>query len=501
MLLLQLFVRTHHVTIQNPYIDEGFHIRRAGFIYDFEFHPARVSHGKLLVYFWLGLFETDRLHVLASSRLSIGLVSLVTGAALYQIGKTLHSRPAGLLALLLYIFCPIALFYERMAMADPLATVFATLTVWRGLVLVKHPTLKEGTLLGGLVGLAVMAKLTMGLLPLLPVLATVIFYKSPSGEGLGVRVKIDAWTKIYLPPLTAAALTTLLLWLPILIPAAWALNTDEPFKLVNAYNLRSNAEEEKDQFTPLEYIQQVRAEMDDFFTENLLLFIGGIFLVAVVLQPHHWRKYLYIALWFGVFVLPSVVGARLATSRYFMPMSAPLMSALAFVIVSLWDSPIRKAAALVATAAAGLWLVTHAIPFARMDLTEPDKLAFSETNYTEYQSGFLTANDAERQAADFINALTPPPTHIIANWNLCHMLYFYTEQEIPCLRLDEVREDLVAFMDSLPDGERGYLILSGYRPFFQQMPGIGWEEVIRFKQEKIRSEAWDVQIWRVWRTD
>ncbi|MBZ0310211.1 MAG: glycosyltransferase family 39 protein, partial [Anaerolineae bacterium] len=255
LLLLQLFIRTHHITIQNPYIDEGFHIRRAGFIYDFDFHPARVSHGKLLLYFWLGLFETDRLHVLATSRLSIGLISLVTGAGLYQIGKTLHSRPVGLLALLLYTFCPIALFYERMAMADPLATVFATLTVWRGLVLAKRPTLKEGALLGGLVGLAVMAKLTMGLLPLLPVLATVIFYKSPSplmGEGLGVRTKIDSWTKTYLPPLTAAALTTLLLWLPILIPAARALNTEEPFKLVNAYNLRSNAEEEKDQFTPLE---------------------------------------------------------------------------------------------------------------------------------------------------------------------------------------------------------------------------------------------------------
>jgi hypothetical protein len=81
------------------------------------------------------------------------------------------------------------------------------------------------------------------------------------------------------------------------------------------------------------------------------------------------------------------------------------------------------------------------------------------------------------------------------------MLYFYTEQELPCLRLDVVQEDLVAFMDSLPEGERGYLLLSGYRPFFQQMPGIGWEEVTRFKQEKIRTEAWDVQIWRVWNVE
>lgn len=504
LLLLQLLIRTHNITIQNPYIDEGFHIRRAGFIYDFEFHPARVSHGKLLVYFWLGLFETDRLHVLASSRLSIGLISLVTGATLYQLGKTMHSRTTGLLALLLYIFCPIALFYERMAMADPLATVLATLTVWRSLVLVKRPTLKEGALIGLLVGLAVMAKLTMGLLPLLPALAALIFF--PWRRGLkSIVQQINEWSKIYLPPITTAAIAALFLWLPILVPAALALNTEEPFKLVNAYNLRVNAEESQDRFTPLEYIQQIRAEMDDFFTEHLLLFVGGIFIVTFFLQPT--RNHLYILLWFAVFIVPSILGARLATARYFMPVSAPLMFALAYTITNLWESPRphflrwgQKILALAGFSAAGIWLFAHAIPFASTDLTQPNQLHFSETNYTEYQSGFLTADDAERHAADALNAMNPAPKHIIANWNLCHMLYFYTRREVPCLRLDYTRQDLAAFVKNLPEGESGYLILSGYRPFFQQLDGLGWQELARFKHDHIRSDYWDVQIWRLWKT-
>lgn len=505
LLLLQVFIRTHHLDVQNPYIDEGFHIRRAGFVWDFEFHPARVSHGKLLVYFWLGLFETDRLHVLVPSRMAIALISLITGAALYAIGKKLHSHTAGLLALFLYIFCPIALFYERMAMADPLASTLATLVVWRSLIFVKKPTLMQGAVIGLLIGLAAMAKLTMGLTPVIPVLTAVIFYQ---WKPQHLIAQFREWLNIYFSPLLAAAFAVVLVWLPILIPAAVARNTDEPFKLINAYNVRSNAESDEDKYTPLEYIEEVRVEMDDFFTENLLIFMGMIFLVAILIQPQALRKYLYIFIWFGVIVLPSLVGARLATSRYFMPMSAPLMFALAFVIVSLWKnsaeqlriwSGMRKLTALTALCAAVFWLATHAIPFAQTDLTNPDKIDFEETNYTEYQSGFLIANDAERKAAAVINEMQPK--YLIANWNLCHYLYFYTDKEVPCLGLDTVRQDLRDFVDVLPENESGYLILSGYQPFFQRMEGIGSEEIIRVKQERIRTASWDVQIWRLWKTN
>ncbi len=508
LLLLQTFLRTHQLDIQNPYIDEGFHIRRAGFVWDFEFHPARVSHGKLLVYFWLGLFETDRLHVLVPSRMAIALVSLVTGTALYAIGKKLHSHSAGLLALTLYIFCPIALFYERMAMADPLASMLATLVVWRSLILVQKPTLREGALIGGLIGLSAMAKLTMGLTPLIPTLATILFIHLPQNtfNTRPANALIRHWFKVYFPPLLVAAMTTVLLWLPILIPAAIASRTDEPFKLVNAYNIRSNAEEEEERYSPLEYLEEIRVEMDDFFTENLILFIGALFGLAFFLQPKQIRAFLLIALWFAVIVLPSLVGARLATARYFMPMSAPLMFTLAYAVVSLWGEDTAKARgskriikrilSLSAAAVVGYWLAIHAIPFARTDLTNPDALDFNETNYTEYQSGFLIANEAERIAARTLNDQHLAP--VTANWNLCHYLYFYTEKETACLGLDTIRDELRHFVEALPEGESGYLILSGYRPFFQSMPGIGWEEVVRYKQERIRTESWDVQIWRVW---
>ena len=45
-------------TCKNPYVDEGFHIKRAGLVWNFDVNPGRFAHGKVLLYFWLGLFET-----------------------------------------------------------------------------------------------------------------------------------------------------------------------------------------------------------------------------------------------------------------------------------------------------------------------------------------------------------------------------------------------------------------------------------------------------------
>ena len=88
---------------------------------------------------------------------------------------------------------------------------------------------------------------------------------------------------------------------------------------------------------------------------------------------------------------------------------------------------------LVLTAALVVWAVGFALPFIRTDLTDPDKLDFSSTNWTEYQSGYLIADDAVRDAAAALNAIEPHPKLVYATWWLCHLMYFYADDPMTCL--------------------------------------------------------------------
>ena len=71
LLLLQLFLRVHSNTTQQGYVDEGFHNQRAAVVWQFQVNPGSFSNGKLLTYFWLGLFEGDHSTALFVSRTAI----------------------------------------------------------------------------------------------------------------------------------------------------------------------------------------------------------------------------------------------------------------------------------------------------------------------------------------------------------------------------------------------------------------------------------------------
>jgi hypothetical protein len=134
LLLLQFALRTHNTTLQGAFVDEGLHDQRATIVWSLNTNPGQYSQGKLLLYYWIGLFVGGPLTILHVSRTAIALVSLITGAAIYLIGRRLHSHRMGIVALTLYTILPLAVFHERMALADPLASVFSCLIAWRSLV-------------------------------------------------------------------------------------------------------------------------------------------------------------------------------------------------------------------------------------------------------------------------------------------------------------------------------------------------------------------------------
>ena len=314
LLLLQFLVRTHNITLQDPYIDEGFHVVRAAHIWDFAEHPGRFSHGKVLVYFWMGAFRLTPETALHVSRTSLALFSLITGAALYAVARRLYDHTTGVLALALYALLPLAYFYERMAMADPLAAGFAALVAWRSLIFVRRPTLREGAGIGALLALALLAKLTMGLLPLLPVMAVVIFRARDGVEPRKLRA--------YLLPLIVAAGVMALIWAPMLIPARIAQINGDPFLLVDAFNLRGSHPEPA---TPGEYVDKWLPLIIDVTGRGFLV-VCVVAWIVQVLPVQSWRTRSgawYVFAWLALIALLPVVAARLITLRYFLAASGP----------------------------------------------------------------------------------------------------------------------------------------------------------------------------------
>ena len=152
IILLHFGLRIMNSDVQAAYVDEGFHITRAMRVWDFAENPGRFAHGKVLLYFWLGLFEGSNTSttILPVARMAMAIFSVITASTLFLLARRFAGYWAGILVLLLYAFNPLVVFYERMAMADPLASGLLALTIWRSLVFVEAPHPATGCLTRGI---------------------------------------------------------------------------------------------------------------------------------------------------------------------------------------------------------------------------------------------------------------------------------------------------------------------------------------------------------------
>lgn len=475
LFLTQLFIRIHNAEAQEAFVDEGYHVTRGAIIWDFDQHPGRFSQGKLLLYFWLGLFETDPLIALPMSRTAIGLFSLLNGAVLFTLGRSLHSTSAGLMALAVYVFLPFAFFFERMVLADPFAAVFMSLSVWRSFIFVKRPTWKEGVILGVLLALATLAKLTMALLPFFPAMASFIYF--PDWRH---------WLKVYFPPLVLAAVIFTFIWLPILIPAALAANTDDPFIIVNPENLQQLAISD-----PGEKTEKIFPELTAYTTLWVMLGMG--LAVAYLIFNLKTRKLgLVFFVWLLMLTFLSIIVAKVVRARYLMPVSSPMVLIIAYTVMHFW----KKSPQLIRigmVAAATLWLVGFALPFAYTASTQPDKLPLGQGEWNRYMSGTLSG-DALRHAAASVNAQAPQ--HVYSTWGTCQLLYFYVETDVTCLPVYVDMEKALRenFAEDMQAGEVVYMVLNGADPL-TNMQGYRWKFVAGYKRSIIDRP---VEVWRIW---
>lgn len=515
LLILGFFIRTHHLLIQNPYIDEGFHIKRASVVWDFAQNPGRFSQGKVLLYFWLGLFETGPLTALFSARFGMALFAVITGSAVYLLGKLLRDHSTAVIALAIYTVLPFTFFYERLAMADSFAAGLMALVAWRSIIFARRPRWQEGIILGVLIAFTTMAKLTMGFIPLLPLAAAVIYSKTDW---------IDLWIRAYMPPLLLAGIVFILIWSPLAVPAYLERDNPEAFALVSDYNVKSFEEVQDDALEHREeslrrdrqeyiktalkaylkridkYVKGVWPLIEDFTGEVLPRLIVTIALGGLTLTPYdrrHLWNLLFILFWLGLITALILVKATLITSRYFMPAVIPIVLLIATTITGFWQlNQIGK----VISAGIGIfligWVIIFALPFADAALNNPDDLPLEGTNHTEYQTAFLSGDDALRDAADVVNTLDQEPVY--ATWNICDMLYFYTEKHLRCLGRTTSTQELVDFLgEDFQPGESGYLVISGWGnpPFFTKSSRLRWEEIAKFERKQIKRPVWVYRLW------
>lgn len=170
------FIRIHNIDGWIAYfIDEVHHIDRARRVWTFSDLQVSTTPGKFLLYYWISLFDLP-VHLPGwIARAPVALFALLGAAGTYALTKTLFSRSAALLSLLLLAVFPFMTFHERMVLTDPIAAVFVVLVAWRSVLLARKPQVSSAIVLGLLLCLMLAAKLHSFPLVMLPVLAVALF--------------------------------------------------------------------------------------------------------------------------------------------------------------------------------------------------------------------------------------------------------------------------------------------------------------------------------------
>ena len=324
ILLLQLFLRAHNITELPLFIDEDNHIQRAAAVHHLEQHPAQLSHGKWFFYILLSPLDlAQRDTALHLSRTMVALSSLLTSAIIFAIIKRLTDDVwLGVLVIAFYALVPYALFYERMALADPWAGTLGALTLWLSIRFAAQPTQGRAVVVGLGAAMTVAAKLTMAFAVGFPVLAALFL-----GQYASLRLGI----KRYLPPLIISAIVFIIFWLPILIPARISIVDED----IDDYVI-VNQELIEDGTTASSLLTKVGETWTKLTTmaSAPLAILGVLMLVvALVLRPKAWQIHGFLLGCLALAWLPSVLIVQNLQTRYLMS-GVPIVAVLLAVGVA-----------------------------------------------------------------------------------------------------------------------------------------------------------------------
>jgi 4-amino-4-deoxy-L-arabinose transferase-like glycosyltransferase len=169
-------VRAHNIMQLPVFVDESLHILRAQMVFQFDDATASFLPGKLLLYYYLGLFNPQDVGGAWLARQAVALLAPLGAALTFALARTLFRRGmVGLIAAGLYGLMPFMVFFERMALSDTFAMVFGLGLAIMAVRLARRPSTGRAIMTGLLFGLAMLAKLIALPWALLVPLATWLF--------------------------------------------------------------------------------------------------------------------------------------------------------------------------------------------------------------------------------------------------------------------------------------------------------------------------------------
>jgi hypothetical protein len=154
------------------FLDENLHISWAMHIAQGARLGQPWSHGRAVQVFadalvvpWAGE------HVLWASRALTVAFGCLTLLAIHALARRLYDETTALVAGGLYVVCPMTLFYDRLAMADPVMSTFFALSLLASALSARSGRLRDGLVAGFPAALAVLSKASGVLLLFVPVAA------------------------------------------------------------------------------------------------------------------------------------------------------------------------------------------------------------------------------------------------------------------------------------------------------------------------------------------
>ncbi len=397
LLWVFLFLRIYHIEGILPYfIDELRHIERGRIVWSFSELEISAHPGKFLLYYWLGLFELPLHQPGWIARTSVALFSVIGAAGTYALAKRLFSVATAYLSLIILISLPFMLFYERLALSDPLAASLAIVMMWWSTIVVKYPTRRNGIILGVWISLMIMAKILAAPLVIMPVLAVLLF--NPH-HTLDLRKKWwsqirQLWT-VYRPAIVATVIVVGVVWGFILAVyvSRGILVPEKTTPLVDRYlyeGVRRTTGESQD--APAWKLW----EKNWWRFQEIIWFLWGPILLglAIIATPlllkFHWRKYVYLVIAPLIIWGLVVFAAGQLTTRYLTAaghMMVILLAAGTFTIRDILATRFNNRwLNMVPVLLIVIWIGTDSVLFYDKLVTDPTELEMPQRDTWEYFS-------------------------------------------------------------------------------------------------------------------
>lgn len=180
------------------FIDESIHLQWAFRLREEGVYFRPFRDGKPLQAFVLAVTTWGSAYPLLAARLTSAAVGAVCLWASLRLGRALFDSSTAVVAGALYVACPFALFYDRMALADVYLSALAALTLLASVTAARRPGPARAVGAGLALGGCVLAKVLGALVAPVPALATAL---------LALR-RGAAWRGLALTYVVAAALAT-----------------------------------------------------------------------------------------------------------------------------------------------------------------------------------------------------------------------------------------------------------------------------------------------------